>query len=314
MTSTGDLPACRPLPETANAASFSHASRGGRTTTPSIKLEPAERFTFEELVAIYNRARVDYIVPMPMNAARLREYVHDYDVDLALSAVAVAADGPVPVGMAMLGVRPGHTWITRLGVLPASRRRGTGRRLMEHLIAHSGRLGVPCVALEVIKGNTPAECLFRALGFRATRELLVIRRPPGPPHAHVSRYALQVLEEDEAIGLLARRRDAPTWLNETSSLLNGGGLAGLCVDLEDGGSGWLAYRRSDLLLSRLVLQTEAGDPQRVGQALINALHTRHPTLDTKSENLPLNDPHWPALHEMGYIESFCRIEMRLDTV
>jgi hypothetical protein len=65
-------------------------------------------------------------------------------------------------------------------------------------------------------------------------------------------------------------------------------------------------------LGRLVLQTESGDPYCVGQALAHALHTRHPALDTKSENLPVNDPHWPALQAMGYVESFRRIEMRLD--
>jgi hypothetical protein len=65
-------------------------------------------------------------------------------------------------------------------------------------------------------------------------------------------------------------------------------------------------------LARLVLQTESGDPYRVGLALAHALHTLHPALDTKSENLPLDCPHWPALQEMGYIESFRRIEMRLD--
>jgi PleD family two-component response regulator len=31
-----------------------------------------------------------------------------------------------------------------------------------------------------------------------------------------------------------------------------------------------------------------------------------------TENLPTNDPHWPALQKAGYLQSFSRIEMRLD--
>jgi hypothetical protein len=37
----------------------------------SIQLIPASRFNYDELTAIYNQTRVDYMIPMPMNAARL---------------------------------------------------------------------------------------------------------------------------------------------------------------------------------------------------------------------------------------------------
>ena len=38
------------------------------------------------------------------------------------------------MGLAMLGVRPGRTWVTRLGVLPNRRRRGTGEALVRALL------------------------------------------------------------------------------------------------------------------------------------------------------------------------------------
>ena len=50
---------------------------------------PASRFSHAELVAAYNQARVDYIVPMPMNVARFQEYMRWYDIDLEASCVAV---------------------------------------------------------------------------------------------------------------------------------------------------------------------------------------------------------------------------------
>lgn len=271
---------------------------------------PASQFTFEELTEAYNQTRVDYIVPMPMNAARLRKYVHNYDVDMDASAVAI--DGDQILGLAMLGVRPGHTWITRLGVLPVRRRCGAGRTLMEYLIQQSRRLKVDYVILEVIEGNEPAHRLFQKLGFRDLRDLLVIRRPPAPPAMDVAPYSVRSLHYHQAVTLLSQRRSVPSWLDERPSLENAGNLAGLLVELGTGDWGWLMYQNTIFRLGRLVFQTGAGDPHQVALALGHALHTLHPAQDTNSENLPAEDPHWPALQELGYLESFRRIEMRLD--
>ena len=38
----------------------------------TIELLSAEQFTFQELTDLYNQTRVDYLVPMPMNTARLQ--------------------------------------------------------------------------------------------------------------------------------------------------------------------------------------------------------------------------------------------------
>jgi ribosomal protein S18 acetylase RimI-like enzyme len=277
-----------------------------------LKLAPTSQFTYEELTQAYNQTRVDYIVPMPMNAARLREYVHCYDVDLEASAVVIEDDQIL--GLAMLAMRPGHAWITRLGVLPVKRKRGSGQLLMEYLITQARRLRVAYVLLEVIKNNMPAHRLFRKLGFRELRELMIIRRPPGPPPDEVPPYTVQTLDYHQTVGLLHQRSSAPSWLDETPSLINAGNLKALRVQLESGERGWLVYQVTVFQLGRLVLQTEVGDPYRVGLVLAHALHTRHPATDTKSENMPVDDPHWPALQHMGYLESFRRIEMRLDLV
>ena len=64
-------------------------------------LHPASKFTFEQLTNAYNETRVDYLVPMPMNVARLMEYCRVYDVSLEHSCVAV--EGDVMLGLGMLG-------------------------------------------------------------------------------------------------------------------------------------------------------------------------------------------------------------------
>ncbi|MBN2003220.1 MAG: GNAT family N-acetyltransferase [Anaerolineae bacterium] len=281
-----------------------------RCTFPApMTLRLATEFTIEELAEIYNQARSDYIVPMPMNAARLQEYIRNYDVALEHSVVAM--DGEQVLGLSMLGVRPQHTWITRLGVLPLQRRRGTGELLMGHHIERSRKLNVKYITLDVIKNNTPAHRLFTKLGFQECRELLILRRPPGPPKVEVPQYQAHMLEFDEAVALLQQRKSVPSWLDETPSMVNAGNLHALEVELADGARGWVVYQRTIFQLGRLVLQTEAGNPREVARALAHALHTQNPVQDTKTENFPLLDPHLPGLQDMGYIESFRRIELHL---
>ncbi|MBN2390413.1 MAG: GNAT family N-acetyltransferase [Anaerolineae bacterium] len=283
------------------------ASEDGAT---ALVLRRASEFTLEELTNAYNQTRIDYIVPMPMNVRRLREYIHNYDVDMERSAVALS-DGHI-LGISMLGVRPGHCWSTRLGVLPVKRRRGTGESLMRDNVAMARKLGADYVILEVIKDNEPAHKLFEKLGFRELRVLLILRRPPGLPREDVGLYKVEHLGVDGAIELLQQRRSMPSWLDDLPSLMNAGSLAALRVELANGGQGWLVYQSTTFQLGRLVLQTETGDPREVARVLVHALHSKYPITDTKTENLPLDDPHLQGLLDMGYLESFRRIEMRLD--
>ena len=83
----------------------------------TIELIPAEKFTLQELTDLYNQTRVDYLVPMPMNANRLGEYVHDFDIDLARSCVARAlTTGSLACACwECARIRPGsHVWASCL--------------------------------------------------------------------------------------------------------------------------------------------------------------------------------------------------------
>ena len=56
------------------------------------QLLPASQFTIDTLTDAYNQTRVDYMVPMPLNAARLADYIHIYDIDMDKSVVALDGD------------------------------------------------------------------------------------------------------------------------------------------------------------------------------------------------------------------------------
>lgn len=277
----------------------------------TLDLIPASAFSYEELVEAYNHTRVDYLVPMPMNAAKLREYVETYSVDLDSSVVAV--DGNEVLGLAMLGSRANRAWLTRLGVIRSKRRRGAGWQMVTHLIRQARQKKAGYVILEVIKNNQPALGLFQKMGFSPTRELLVLRRPPSPPQVESPPLVkVAALGYAEALHLLQQRHTQPSWIDEYESLVNAGNLTAFQATLADGSQGWLVYQNTVFQLGRLVIQTDAGDPLSVGRALLHHLHTVHPAQDTKTENLPADDPHWPAFKEMGYLEIFERIEMALS--
>ncbi len=280
------------------------------STETSIELIPASTFSYEELTEAYNHTRVDYIVPMPMNAVRLREYVETYDIDMEASAVAI--DGNEILGLSMLGVRAGRAWITRLGVIRRNRRQGTGWTLVTHLIQQARQNNADYIVIEIIKDNIPAHNLFVKKKFRATRELLVLRRPPGLPRIEAPVAEVQRLGYAEAVRLLEARRSTPSWIDEKESLINAGNLSAFYATLADGSRGWLVYQNTVFQLGRIVIQTEAGDPVKVARVLLHHLHHTHPVQDTKTENLPSDDPHWLVFREMDYLVMFRRMEMVLN--
>ena len=271
----------------------------------NLDLIPASNYTIEELTEAYNRTRVDYMVPMPMNAARLQEYVDIYHVDLDESLV--ARENGAIIGLGMLGLRDNRSWITRLGLIADQRGRGTGQAVMEGLLANSDQLGIENNMLEVIKGNKPAHQLFLKLGFENLRELLILRRAPAPVPA-VTTTALE-MDLGTCLDLLESRQEEIAWTNQTETLYEVHGLRGFQVKMPGGGSGWMVYQQTVFNLSRLMFDTSGPNPVGTMQELLCHLHTRHPNTDTYTENIPAEDLRLPAFEAFGYIEAFRRVEM-----
>ena len=244
----------------------------------SIEIIPADHFTIQELVELYNQTRVDYLVPMPMNVERLAEYIRDFDVDLKSSYVARAGDGQV-LGLGMLGIRPPWAWITRLGVLPANRRHGAGSALMDSMLARAQTLGMEETHLEVIRNNAPAHRLFLKKDFKEVDEYLVLRRAPHPV-SKPARCRITWLERQAALDALETYPRHLTWITALDSMRNTPDVSGVRVELADGSSGWLVFRCHKFFLSHLVFHTEQGSPVKVGIQLLVNLYKHYPRHDT----------------------------------
>jgi ribosomal protein S18 acetylase RimI-like enzyme len=276
---------------------------------PALSIVPCSRYTSSALSDLYNRTRIDYIVPMPMNARRLDEYVRDYDVNLDASVVVENSEGE-RLGIGMLGLRGERAWITRLGIAPEQRGNKLGQLVMQSLLTQAQHRGARQVQLEVIQGNLPAYKLFCKLGFENVRELLVLNRPPHKPDlAAASTIDITALSPIEVAACLkARAYSVASWLDEAQSLLNTTDLVGYRAVCEDR-SGWIICKQTRLQLSHFVLDVAPDCSPEITRALIDTVHRLHPTQDAKYENLPADSPYLPALQASGYIEVFRRIEM-----
>lgn len=71
------------------------------------------------------------------------------------------------LGYANLRILAGEGEIQRIAVLPAFRRLGAGRKLMDAMVAHARKNQVYAVTLEVREGNIAARTLYESYGFAA---------------------------------------------------------------------------------------------------------------------------------------------------
>ena len=250
-----------------------------------------------------------------MNAKRMEDYVLHHDIALDSSVVSLDDEGQV-TGIGMLGLRDGRAWVTRLGVIPERRAKGTGRFITEVLLEQAYQRGARSVQLEVIKGNEPAYQLFSKLGFQDMRELLVVRRPPSKPREDIALPAAEVYmhNANEINQCLQSREPGASWIEETPSILRAGSLKGLSVSLESGAAGWIVFQSSMFQLSHFVISAPSDNAAReaVALVLLYHVHQQFATQDTKVENIPADDVCWHAFQKLGYVEAFRRREMFLQ--
>ena len=105
--------------------------------------------------------------------AALREDPHltfdprvELENPLTRAWVATARAGTPPLGYALGWWVIDELQLLALAILPEARRRGVGRRLLEHVLESTRASGGQRVILEVARGNTPARQLYEGAGFR----------------------------------------------------------------------------------------------------------------------------------------------------
>jgi ribosomal protein S18 acetylase RimI-like enzyme len=77
----------------------------------------------------------------------------------------VAEDDGSIIGTVVSGYDGHRGWLYAVAVKPAFRRRGVGRKLIEHAVAALSRMGCPKVNLQVRSTNADVIAFYQKLGF-----------------------------------------------------------------------------------------------------------------------------------------------------
>jgi GNAT superfamily N-acetyltransferase len=259
------------------------------------ELHPARELGLDELARTFTAAYEGYVVPFEVGEEQLRFMVETFDIDLDASRVAVQ-DGEA-VGLANLAIRGDQGWIGGLGVVPAARRGGLGRLLMEAVHEQARARGLRRIWLEVIEQNEGAHLLYTGLGYRDVRwvELGVVDHDVEPAQA----------SEVDADAARARIRELgggrEPWQRSDETLAHYGDLRGLATD----GAAALFRVAAD---GRAVLLQLAGDEQAAGR-LLAALRSHGVVV---LFNVPEGDPALAALRALGGRITLRQREMALE--
>ncbi|NDJ87518.1 MAG: GNAT family N-acetyltransferase [Chloroflexi bacterium] len=142
----------------------------------AISLYPADEVDFKAFIHAFNAAYHDYYVPIVLNQTSLRALIRRDSIDLSASVAAV--DGDRVVGTSLLAIRGLQGWIGGVGVVPAYRRQGIARQMMQYLLDIGRQRQLAKIRLEVVERNAAAYALYQKLGFVVQRRLLMLERPP----------------------------------------------------------------------------------------------------------------------------------------
>lgn len=77
----------------------------------------------------------------------------------------IEAEGVVAGCVGMERAAPEVVYLERLGVLPAKRRRGLGKALVEHVLSEAGKLGARRVDIGIIAAHEELRAWYEKLGF-----------------------------------------------------------------------------------------------------------------------------------------------------
>jgi len=277
-----------------------------------LTLQPAAAFTNRRLTELLNQAYAGYFIPVQFDAIQLAMMCDDMDVDLARSTVAVAEG--VPVGMALLSVRGSEGWVSAVGVCPAWRRRGVGRAIIRRIQQDAREAGLDVLRLEVLEQNQAGVGLYGSLGFAITRDLLVLKRPPGFDHPEpLRRPDLRLIRPQKLLKSYAEFHDVdPSWQRRLRSLRKRASrIQGQALFHDGRLAGYLLFQTQTEVILVLDLAVDPEMPDRVGMArqLLFSLHAELPALGGYIINVPVEDPLLRAFTDLGYRVWQCQHEM-----
>lgn len=269
--------------------------------TTGIEVIPAASRDHAERAAVWNDAFSDYYTPGSFTAESLAGFERAFSLDLDASRLVLENGRPVAFGM--LGIRDRRSWVGGMGVIPAARRSGHGRRVMEALVASARERGMDVLALEVLVQNVKAVPLYEGLGFRTLRQLEVWDRPATALAPERPVPAAASLPLDQAVRLANRWRPSPLpWQRELAPSI--AAFPDMQALVAGKPAGAVAIFR--VIPERIGLLEIGADPaaapadrDRALDTVLATMFADHPARLMRLLNLPEGEPAGPALERAG---------------
>src|SRR5258706_2027828 len=125
---------------------------------PSLAARPVADFTSEEVAIALNRGFEGYFVPLSFTAQAYERRFRSEHLDPYASRV-YSHDGS-PAGALLIARRGWTSRVAAMGIAPAFRGQGVGRRILEEVIAEARARGDRAMLLEVLVQNSPTLALY----------------------------------------------------------------------------------------------------------------------------------------------------------
>lgn len=265
-------------------------------------LVPATQLSYDRLARLINQTFADYFLTVWLDKHQFERMCYEEDIDLAKSVVAMVND--VPVGISLFSVRGTHGWVSGVGVLPLWRRRGIAIRILQHIQATARADKLDTLRLEVLTQNVVGIALYRQLGFRWERDLLVLTLEAGDYSS--SSLPPGIIRADPDILLKAYhrlhsvrnpwQRDLPSLQHRKNHLFGWGMwendvLVAYILSLIQSGN----YAIADLAV-------DGNLPHRLqlARTLLFALQAARPDMGCHILNIPTESPLLPAFTGLRY--------------
>ena len=269
--------------------------------TSNIALVPATELSFNCLARLINQTFADYFLTVWLDEYQFKRMCFEEDVDLEKSVVAIVND--VPVGITLLSTRGTQGWISGVGVLPLWRRRGIAVRILQHIQDAARAEKLDSLSLEVLAQNAGGIALYRQLGFRWERDLLILMLEggalsPSPPFGIVKTDSNTLLKAYHRLHSVRNpwQRDLPSLLHKKNHLM-----------------GWGMWE-NDVLVAYMLVQVQSGNyaiadlavninlahQHQLARSLLLAMHTERPDMGCHILNIPAESPLLPAFTSLRY--------------
>ena len=268
-----------------------------------MRVAPAAELGTAKLLEVFNEGFSDYLVPLQLDEATLGAHLRENDIALDRSPVA-PADGPA--AFALLGVRGDDAWIGGMATVPAQRRHGLARKMLDAAIESAREAGCSTVWLEVVDRNAAAVALYRAHGFAQVRDLTVWSLP-APDRA--GEATCTVAAQEAAAWIAGHREEREPWQRADRTLARlreaAAALRGVVLERSGEIAGAAVYRDANTVS---VFQLAAADDGAAAALLCAAANGR----DLHVTNAPADGRVSRVLEAHGANAIAGQHEMRLD--